>query len=255
MSNNYKAVIIDDVPISIAYLQQILSFYPEIGSIGTAENAESGEQIIMDLQPDILFLDIILADQNGFDVYKRLKKRIDWDMYVVIYSSYPEYAIEAFKYTVFAFLQKPFKTEELEEILQRFFEAKLLKEAEEKNEMLPFSELRNRCLVGTYKGSELMYVDNMLFFEYNNAINEQQWYVVLTNNVRIRLKRNTKASQIVAYSQHFVQINKRQILNLSFLSKINADKCVLFAAYQSLNGEFLVSRKYYKNLKQKFVAL
>src|ERR1035437_6021188 len=157
MSTIYKAVIIDDMPISIAYLQQLLTFYPEIVSIGTAEDAETGEQDILQLQPDILFLDILLADQNGFEVYKRLKKKIDWDMYVIIYSSYPEYAIEAFKYTVFAFLKKPFKSEELDEIMQRFFESKALKEAENNREMLSLPTLRPRCMVITYTGSELMY--------------------------------------------------------------------------------------------------
>ena len=65
---------------------------------------------------DLLFLDLNLNGQNGFDILKKLSAR---PFHTVIVSAYKEKAIEAFEYGVLDFIPKPFNRERLEKTFSR----------------------------------------------------------------------------------------------------------------------------------------
>jgi len=251
----YTAVIVDDMQLNSAYLQKALSNYNEFDVIETALTAEIGEALIMKLHPDILFLDIILDNQNGFDVYKKIKKDINWDMLVVVYSSHDEYAIEAFKYMVFAFLKKPLILNELDEIMQRFFEIKEIKGTNHKEDLELLLKKQIKCTIATNTGFEFIYLDTIIYFEYDNISCSEQWFAILINKKRFPLKRNTKAQTILDYSIHFRQINNHQIINMFFLARILTGKCVFYAPFESYSKDMIVSRKYLKPLQQELLKI
>src|SRR6187401_2820723 len=60
--------------------------------------------------PDVVFLDIHLQRETGFDLLTRLK---DFDFEVIFTTAYSEYAIKAFKFSAIDYLLKPIDIEEL----------------------------------------------------------------------------------------------------------------------------------------------
>ena len=68
-----NAVIIDDEPINISNLEQLLKVHcQDINVLKTASNALEGEKIILKNKPDLVFLDIQMPGKNGFELLQSL---------------------------------------------------------------------------------------------------------------------------------------------------------------------------------------
>lgn len=65
--------------------------------------------------PDLLFLDIHLADGSGFDLLKKVQPPCP----VIFVTAYDEYALQAFQTNSLSYLLKPVKKDELQQALQK----------------------------------------------------------------------------------------------------------------------------------------
>src|SRR4030095_3834863 len=98
-------------------LQNLVEKYcPGIIVSGTALDANAGYQLITDVSPQLVFLDIELTYGNGFDL---LEKLMPVQFEVIFVSAFDQYAIRAFKYAVVDYLLKPVSIEELQKALER----------------------------------------------------------------------------------------------------------------------------------------
>ena len=70
MSNKTKVLIIDDDEKSVEKLSEVLSDYPDLEVTGSAGLCSKGRELVAELKPDLLFLDIELPDCNGLDFVK-----------------------------------------------------------------------------------------------------------------------------------------------------------------------------------------
>ena len=105
------AVIIDDIRKARDLLRRDLnSFCPDIEVIGEAEGVVSGLKLLKQNDPDIVFLDINMADGTGFDLLELVNK----PTFKLIFTTASDaYAIRAFKFSAIDYLLKPIDSEEL----------------------------------------------------------------------------------------------------------------------------------------------
>lgn len=68
-----RVLIVDDEILARDELAYLLKRTNEELEINDAENIESAFDQMMDQKPDLLFLDVDLSGENGFDIAKRLK--------------------------------------------------------------------------------------------------------------------------------------------------------------------------------------
>ncbi|MCY8308675.1 LytR/AlgR family response regulator transcription factor [Bacillus vallismortis] len=87
--------------------------------INEAENIESAFDQMMDQKPDLLFLDVDLSGENGFDIAKRLKK-MKHPPAVVFATAYDQYALKAFEVDALDYLTKPFDEERILQTLKKY---------------------------------------------------------------------------------------------------------------------------------------
>ena len=101
-----KAVIVDDHPQFCEHIEALLRrHFPTFELGGSFHTYASAMDAIDTVRPDLLFLDIQLDQkQNGFRLLEKLQHR---DFQLVVVSSYPAYALEAFHYQAVHFLTKP----------------------------------------------------------------------------------------------------------------------------------------------------
>lgn len=70
-----KILIVDDEPHLRTLIQQTLEELEDDGvDLLTAGNGEEALETIREEQPDLVFLDVMMPKQNGFDVCKTVKK-------------------------------------------------------------------------------------------------------------------------------------------------------------------------------------
>jgi two-component system, LytTR family, response regulator len=112
-----KAVIIEDELLGRNALVNLLVTYAEnVTVVGEADDIESGIELILEEEPDLVFLDIRLGNRSGFDIIRKLPSA---DFSLIITTAYEEYAIEAFKVDAIDYLLKPVTKEDLLSALHR----------------------------------------------------------------------------------------------------------------------------------------
>lgn len=122
-----KAVLIDDERLARTELRKLLTEFPEIEVVGEAANASEGIEVIENLQPDLVFLDIQMPGKTGFDMLSELEKA----PHVIFTTAYDEYALKAFEVNALDYLLKPVDTKRLADAIHK------LHIAEEKEAMAP----------------------------------------------------------------------------------------------------------------------
>lgn len=117
-----KAVIIEDEQKSREVLKKLLEKNcSEIEIVGMAESVQQGIELVRALQPELLFLDIMMPDGSGFDL---LEKISDHKFDVIFTTATDKFAIKAIKYSAMDYLLKPIDAEELSNAVKKFLERK-----------------------------------------------------------------------------------------------------------------------------------
>lgn len=237
-------IIDDDVLCTDCLLNSLKTKYSDIKVVGTAQTAKSGKSLILKGKPALVFLDIELPDMKGLDLLRELNSTINWPMQVVFYTAYDKYLLDALRESAFDYLLKPFDIEELDLVIQRFFNF-------QKKEKSPvcFSDELNRLttrdsvfMVTAIDGYRMLHLNQVGYFLYQN--DRKRWVVVLSDLTEMYLKRNTTACDILKYSNSFMQINRDRIINLTYLSMIKGKECILYPPFDKVkdltaNGGFV----------------
>jgi two-component system LytT family response regulator len=91
-------------------------YFPEIIVAGHASNVKEGLDGIREYDPDIVFLDIQMKGETGFDLLNKLDK-IDFSL--IFTTAYEQFAIKAFRFNAIDYLLKPIITDELVEAVNK----------------------------------------------------------------------------------------------------------------------------------------
>ncbi len=114
-----KALIVDDERLARNELKRLLENFPKIEVIGEASNADEAIEMIENLKPDLLFLDIQMPGKNGFQLLEALENDIPE---VIFTTAYDEYALKAFEYNALDYVLKPIDLPRLSEAVNRVLE-------------------------------------------------------------------------------------------------------------------------------------
>ncbi|KYG91337.1 response regulator transcription factor [Metasolibacillus sp. FSL H7-0170] len=113
-----KALIVDDEILAINLLEALLHEGQLVQIVGKFLNPIEALEQIPILQPDILFLDIDMADMNGIELastFEYATQRID----IVFVTAYEHYALEAFNVQAADYILKPLDKSRLLKAIDR----------------------------------------------------------------------------------------------------------------------------------------
>jgi two-component system LytT family response regulator len=113
-----RAVIIEDETAAARNLKVLLAAtHPEIEIIATLESVgESVEWFGKNTAPDLVFMDIHLADGNAFRIFDDVTISAP----IIFTTAYDEYALEAFRVNSIDYILKPIKQEDLERAVGKY---------------------------------------------------------------------------------------------------------------------------------------
>jgi len=114
-----KAVIIDDESKARHLLATILKDYcPQVTQIKEAKNLMDGVQLIRNVDPDIVFLDIEMPDYLGIEIGDFLEPS-EMTFQLIFTTAYSEYAIKAFEVNAVDYLLKPIRPKQIKNALNK----------------------------------------------------------------------------------------------------------------------------------------
>ncbi len=107
-------LIIDDNPMNLLLASKTLENYGIRTKI--AESGEAGIQIMETVLPELILLDIMMPEMDGYEVCRKIKKEENWKEIPIIFltaNTHTENLIEGFDAGGVDYITKPFKIEEL----------------------------------------------------------------------------------------------------------------------------------------------
>lgn len=114
-----SAIVVDDEKLASDELAFQLREFPDVEVIATASNGIEAVQLIMDLEPDLVFLDVQMPGLDGMSVIRKLREKGVPLPYFVMATAYDQYAVEAFKWEALDYLLKPVEKERLAQAIER----------------------------------------------------------------------------------------------------------------------------------------
>ena len=109
-------VIIDDEPLARECIANYVAEVDFLKLVGMGNNPLDLAQLLEKHSPDLVFLDIQLQRETGFDLLTRFNP-VDFE--VIFTTAYDQYALQAFKTHSVDYLLKPIKLTELQAALQK----------------------------------------------------------------------------------------------------------------------------------------
>jgi two-component system LytT family response regulator/two-component system response regulator LytT len=108
-----STVIADDEQLASEELQYLLKDFPDIELVATGRNGIEAVDLIEQLEPDLVFLDVQMPGMDGLTVIRTLREREVPLPYFILATAFDQYAIEAFALEAMDYLLKPVERDRL----------------------------------------------------------------------------------------------------------------------------------------------
>lgn len=111
-----RVLLIDDERLARHEMRQLLSEHAQVEVVGEAADVDAALGLARTLQPDLVFLDVQLAGESGFDFVARLPEPLPR---IVFVTAYDRFAVRAFECNALDYLLKPVHPQRLAGTLRR----------------------------------------------------------------------------------------------------------------------------------------
>lgn len=210
------AILIDDDPDCNFVLATLLGLHcPDVSILQICTNIEEGQQSIEKYKPDLVFLDVEIGANTGFDLLKRLMP-IHFE--VVFVTGFEKYARQAIKFSAVDFLTKPVETEELKEavakVKQRLSEKKALNPYEFLLELVEAQQQKRKLtrmlLPHPQYGTEVVLFEQISFLKADGPYTQ----FTLTDSRTILVSKNIGIYEQEMEDFSFLKVHRSYLVNL-----------------------------------------
>jgi two-component system LytT family response regulator len=212
-----SAVLIDDERNGIDNLRQLLQTYcPSVTVLATALNAEEGRQVILQHQPELVFLDIQMPGKSGFDLLQSLPRP---NFEVIFVTAYDQYGIQAVKFAAVDYLLKPIDIAELEMAVQRATERSRLKKQNLQLENLiqlvqqQQHKEQHRIALPTLKETRFVYTRQIVRCESSNSYTS----FVLDDGEKLLVSKPIFEYEEILKGYGFIRCHQSHLVNIRFV--------------------------------------
>lgn len=240
-----KAIIIDDEKHGHSVLVNLLvKNHKYIQIVGNAYTVSEGYNMIKQLEPDLVFLDVEMPDGLGIDL---LKKITPLNFNVIFTTGHSHYAHAAIRNGAIDYLLKPILEEELLEAINRVKSKRLGKTAESQVQFLTESlsnmqrkQLPTRLSISTSEGIIFIEIKNIIRLEAKQNYTEFT-FVNSQKKILASINLGEYEDRLKTYSE-FMRVHRSHLVNLKFVEKyVKGD-----GGYLDIKGgdKITISRKY-----------
>ncbi|OQX80136.1 MAG: hypothetical protein B6D61_02400 [Bacteroidetes bacterium 4484_249] len=224
--NQISVIIVDDEEDARDILERQLIRVGNITISGKAANVDEALEMIIGLNPDIVFLDIQMPEKDGFELIKDLKK-FNIKTTVIFVTAHNEFAINAVKVAAFDYLLKPVVFDELKEAIFRFMcEKKQEQDARKIDILLDTLSRQGKVCFNTRTGYIYILPEEIVFCQADVNYTEINFSTDRKEIVTVNIGR---VEELLDKSKFF-RISRSHLINLDYLVKADrkTKTCELF---------------------------
>lgn len=244
-----KTIIIDDEIEAIETLEFLINNYCEnVEIVGKASRADDAIELINNLNPDLVFLDIEMPQKSGFDLIDSIG---DFEFSLVFITAYNQYAIKAFELSALDYLLKPVPIDRLQKTIERVIKRKGVFQSNTVKELS--SQIQNKDL----NQIAIPYKNRHVFVKFQNIIGieaKQAYSSIICIDKTGRLKTYTYSKNLSFFENllsdntNFFRCHRSWIINLNHVESLNKKT---FEAVTNNKLEIPISRRKIKSFSDK----
>jgi two-component system LytT family response regulator len=241
-----RVVVADDEELARRILREHLETEPEIEIVAECANGFETVKAVVDLKPDVLFLDIQMPRLDGFEVLELIDRQVA----VVFVTAFDQYAMRAFDAAAVDYLLKPFSKdrfrESLERVRARIGQARPAELPEDLRQAVrPAGEFLDRIVVRDGTKVHVIPASRLDFAE------AQDDYVALRSGGATWLKQQTISSLEAALDpRRFLRIHRSYLVNLDRIVRLEPNTKDTWIAILSDGSQLPVSRAGYARFRE-----
>jgi len=211
-----KALIVDDEVSNRENLQQLLRRYaPDVNVCALAEDVDQALKVITHQRPELVFLDIQLQDQSGFDLLKQLYE-INFE--IIFVTAYDQYGIQAVKFAALDYLLKPIDIDELTTAIGK---ARKAIQRKQKNERLNYlleylkddNQVKARIALPMFGETRYVNINDIVRCEADNTYTR----FLLTGGEQILVSKTLKEYADMLANYGFLRTHQSHLVNTAYI--------------------------------------
>jgi two-component system, LytTR family, response regulator len=244
-----RVLIVDDEPLALTALAQILAARADVEHFDAAPDALEAQQRLSREVYDVMLLDINMPEVSGLELLGRLQRSDRPAPSVVLVTAHSEHAVAAFEKHAVDYVLKPFTRERVNQALDFAAQRTASERAARLVELMP--HLRPAAPPAS---SKIAIKNNgrILFIEPRElaVVQAEGNYVLLqqeSGSYLLRESISTIAEKLKPYG--FVRIHRSVLVNASFVRELRPCSTGEYELRLKDGKEFTVTRTYKKNLR------
>ncbi len=218
-----RSIIIEDEPIFQEILKKAIQqtkFDIQIEAI--CNSKRDAKKVIPKIAPDLVFLDVELADGKGIDLLNELEQ-VNFE--IIFTTSHDKYAINAIKNNAADYLLKPINEKDLKVSLQKVI--KRLEDKETINKATLLQNYLDKLKAEQQQDAKLMVPtkDGMIFLKVRDLVylqsesNYTQFFLV--NNRKVLVAKTLKYFEEKLLPYNFMRVHQSNLINLAHMKEID----------------------------------
>ncbi len=233
-----RAIVVDDEPAAVETLCMLLQQYcgDSVQVVGTAFSAAEARRQIAVQRPDVVFLDVEMPGENGFELLRTLPYQ---DLAVIFVTAYEHYAIQALRMSAVDYLLKPVNPVELRAAVERAWRQRQSQSDRLKVLLENYGQAkRQRIALPIPEGYRIVDIEEVLYCQSHGS-----YSYVVTRTERILTTRLLGQWEEMLSSMDFFRIHRMFLVNTRHIHTIRRSEEGASVVILS-NGEQLpVSRR------------
>lgn len=213
-----KTILIDDERKALAILiNKLERLCPNVKIIAQTQNPKEGIQLIKNLKPDLVFLDVAMPEISGFDVLKQFKNP---EFEIIFATAFDDYAIQAIKHCAIGYLVKPIDNKDLVNAVDNAYQNLQDKNALQKNKQLienlgVQSFQQKKIIIPCVEGLEFIKIEDILHCQGETGYTK----IYLKNGKSMLSSSSIGHFSRLLESSNFYLVHKSHLINLVYIEK------------------------------------
>jgi two-component system LytT family response regulator len=234
----FKSIIVDDEWLVREELKTMLAQYPQIEVMGEAANVPQAIELVKEIKPDVIFLDIQMPGASGFD----LLDQTDINSKIIFVTAYDQYALKAFEVNALDYLLKPIQKERLAKAVQRILTTeRLTSRAVQK---LGYDDIVYVFVNGSLKFIKVSLL-KCIIAEGNYS------YIYYKDRTKDLVSKTLQQWEEILPDDYFVRIHRSTIVNFEYVEQVKKCRNYTHLVYvRNIEKPFIMSRRYAAKLKK-----
>lgn len=217
-----NCIIVEDEQQSIELLSAMLKeqFGDDVSVTASCKTVETALTKIRERPPDLLFLDVQIGDQTGFDLLQQVDYK---NIKIIFITAYEKYAIQAFKFSATDYLLKPISVADLHRAVSKVLSQKYETDSYKKIETLLkniYNKDRRKLCIPDMNGFNIVEINDIIRCESN--INYTTIYVSKGNPITVA--KSLKEFEKMLSDFNFFRVHNSHLINLSHVKGYNRTK-------------------------------